>query len=129
MRSLKESLITKSNISSVKINRHTTYKKSMLKTGDIVVFECGNVGIFCRYTDVNPRRYGLTSMGNDYILIYHLAGEIRLFTIDNHSEDLKSKYVKGLNIIKVIPRVFDIDDMRNVEKINRFFTTEEYKKL
>lgn len=126
MKSLK-ALITKNNISSVKINRHTTYKKSMLKTGDVVVFECGNAGIFCKYTEVNPRRYGLISTGDDYILIYLLSGEIRLISM-SYSEDLKSKITKGLNIIKVIPRVFDIDDMRNVEKINRFFTTEEYKK-
>lgn len=100
----------------------------MLKTGDLVVFECENAGIFCKYKDVNPRRYGLITMGDDYILLYLLAGEIRLLNTNNLSEDLKSKITKGLNIIKVIPRVFDVADMRDAEKINRFFTTEKYKK-
>lgn len=127
MKTLKEALITKKNMGSVKISRHTTYKKSMLKTGDLVVFECGNVGIFCKYADVNARRYGLANTGDDYILIYLLSGGIKLISM-SYSEDLRSKVTKGLNIIKVVPGVFDAVDMRNVEKINRFFTTEEYKK-
>ena len=140
MKPLKEALISKSNKDWASTNVvFDEYKKSDLKTGDLVIIKWPELLVFVKKEDANwnnfkiggqfqsPNKYGDNfcfyeredNNGNPMFTFLHL---------DNYSADLKDwDDDEMFDIIKVIPGVINKKDVKDPKKLAKFLDYYESK--
>lgn len=136
MKSLTESLITKTNIKKIVNNRKvfTEYKKKDLKSGDVVKFKDLRFDDDYFYGVVMLKKDGYFKkyypfpevlLNNDFIIEVDTDGNFSWMALEHFDNNLEPIRKSGYKAVGVMPGVFSDNDLKNPGQVAKWLLDEK----